>query len=656
MMDEQQTQVGKILGMKKKTFLNYRIMMGIDVIIAIVSLVVAYALIDEMHPISYATRSPWELFWGGILLLAVTLTTSYYSSLSRQSFRYAELSIRFRSLFFLAVNAFIVPGGFLAIQILYGQEGYSLAIGVLLGLLYGMVLVSLTIVQRTLFTILARMVYRKEVVPGGKPTIVVGTGEWAMTEASRLDAHPKYKVVGYLSWDKAMASYHIKSKPILVFHNEANFFRLVRKYGIQSVVFPSRKDYQNDTHGLLAICAKLGIETLMHPTPEEGAGSNQREGLRPIVFEDLLERDPIKLDIAPVKRMYEGKVVLVTGAAGSIGSEIVRQLARLDVRQLILFDNAETPVYTIEQYLKKHHPALSFVPVVGDVRLRDRVEKIFEMYNPQIVLHAAAYKHVPLMESNPCEAVHVNVIGTSHIADCCLKYGVEKMIMVSTDKAVNPTNVMGATKRAAEMYVQSLGRAVQLETIEGKTCFVTTRFGNVLGSQGSVLHLFRDQIASGGPVTVTHRQMTRYFMSIPEACSLVLQASVLGQEANIYAFDMGEPHTIWGLAERLIRMMGYEPHKDIQIVEGRLRPGEKLYEEVLSADEAVASTTAIEKIFVARAREVDYQMAKEGVHELYKLVLKVDRVGCVRVLKELIPEYVSQNSEFEKLDQLPPAS
>lgn len=629
-------------------------MMGIDVLTAIVSLVLAYALGDWMNLTpKHVPYSLSGLLLGGVVLVGITLMTSYYSSLSRQSFRYAELSIRFRSLLILGVNALVVPTTALSLQSWFGDREYTWAFTLLLCLLYGVILVSLTIVQRTTFILLARAMYGKDVLKGGRPTLIVGTGEWAQVEASRLDAHPKYKVIGYLSWDKEKASYHIKTKPILIFYDETYFSRLVRRYGLQCVVFPSREAYQNDAHGLLAVCAKLGVEALMHPTPEEGAKATQPGELRPIVFEDLLERDPIRLDITPVRRMYQDKVVLVTGAAGSIGSEIVRQLARLDVRQLILLDNAETPVYSIEQYLKKHHPNLSFVPIVGDVRLRDRVERIFETYRPQIVLHAAAYKHVPLMENNPCEAVHVNVIGSSNVADSCIKYGVEKMIMISTDKAVNPTNVMGATKRAAEMYVQSLGRAVQLGQVKGKTCFVTTRFGNVLGSQGSVLHLFRDQIASGGPVTVTHREMTRYFMSIPEACSLVLQASVLGHEANIYAFDMGEPHTIWSLAERLIRMMGYEPHKDIKIVEGDLRPGEKLYEEVLSSEESVASTTEIEKIFVARAREVDYQMIRDGIDKLNKLVHTVDREGCVALLKELIPEYVSQNSEFEKLDHHP---
>lgn len=638
--------------MDKRSFLNYRIMMGIDVLTAVIALALAYQLSYwiNLTP-AHTIYSPIEVLLEGMLLIIITLVTSYYSSLSRQSFRYAELSIRFRSLFILGLNSLVVPSGILLIRSCFSYREYSWAFWLLFCLLYGMILVSLTIVLRTLFILVARAIYGKYLLNGGGiPTLIVGTGEWAQTDASRLDAHPKYKVIGYLSWEKEMESYEIKTKPIMIFRSEAYFSRLVRRYGLRCVVFPSREDYRNDPHGLLTICAKLGVEALMHPTPEEGVESTKPAKLRPIVFEDLLERDPIRLDITPVRRMYQGKVVLVTGAAGSIGSEIVRQLARLDVRQLILFDNAETPVYSIEQYLKKHHPGVSFVPIVGDVRLRNRVEMIFETYRPQIVLHAAAYKHVPLMENNPCEAVHVNVVGTSHIADSCIKYGVEKMIMVSTDKAVNPTNVMGATKRAAEIYVQSLGRAVQRGEIDGKTCFVTTRFGNVLGSQGSVLHLFRDQIASGGPVTVTHRDMTRYFMSIPEACSLVLQASVLGHEANIYAFDMGEPHTIWSLAERLIRMMGYEPHKDIKIVEGKLRPGEKLYEEVLSAEEAVASTTEVEKIFVARAREVDYDMAKEIVCELHRLVMKADRIGCVSLLKTLIPEYVSQNSEFEKLD------
>ena len=346
----------------------------------------------------------------------------------------------------------------------------------------------------------------------------------------------------------------------------------------------------------------------------------------------------------------ENVVYLVTGAAGSIGSELCRQLATFGVKQLILFDNAETPMHNIRLELEERYPKLNFVPIIGDVRLVPRLDYAFRTYKPQIVFQAAAYKHVPLMEENPCEAVLVNVAGSRNVADKCVEYDAEMMVMVSTDKAVNPTNVMGCTKRLAEIYVQSMGLAMQQGKIAGKTKFVTTRFGNVLGSNGSVIPRFRDQIAKGGPVTVTHPEITRFFMTIPEACRLVMEAATMSAGNQIFVFDMGESVKIDDLARRMIKLAGFTPDKDIKVEYSGLRPGEKLYEEVLSTKENTIPTDH-RRILIAKVREYDYEQACTVVDELERLSRAVEIPAMVRLMKDTVPEFISKNSRFEKFDK-----
>lgn len=340
---------------------------------------------------------------------------------------------------------------------------------------------------------------------------------------------------------------------------------------------------------------------------------------------------------------------MVTGAAGSIGSELCRQLATFGVKQLILFDNAETPLHNIRLELEDKFPELNFVPVIGDVRSLPRLDFVFRKHRPQIVFHAAAYKHVPLMEENPCEAVQVNVCGSRQVADKCVEYDVEKMVMVSTDKAVNPTNIMGCTKRLAEIYVQSLGLVIERGEIKGKTKFVTTRFGNVLGSNGSVIPRFREQIEHGGPVTVTHPEINRFFMTIPEACRLVMEAATFSTGTLIFVFDMGTPVKIVSLAERMIQLAGLEVGRDIKIEFTGLRPGEKLYEEVLATKENTIPTSH-ERIFVAKAREYPYQDAAEVMTRLTELATIVEIPDMVCLMKSTVPEFKSKNSVYEKYD------
>ena len=379
-------------------------------------------------------------------------------------------------------------------------------------------------------------------------------------------------------------------------------------------------------------------------------GKIMKQSIREIKIEDLLGRPEIKISMEEIVANFKDKTILVTGAAGSIGSELCRQLATFGIRELILYDNGETPMHNLRLELEERYPNLKFIPVIGDVRIPARLDFVFRTYHPQVVFHAAAYKHVPLMEENPCEAVLVNVAGTRNVADKCIEYDVEKMVMISTDKAVNPTNVMGCTKRLAEIYVQSLGLSIEQGTMKGKTKFVTTRFGNVLGSNGSVIPRFREQIAKGGPVTVTHPEITRFFMTIPEACRLVMEAATMSTGNQIFVFDMGESVKIAHLARRMIELAGFEPDKDIKIEYTGLRPGEKLYEEVLSNKENTEPTLH-DRIRIAKVREYDYREACGVAEELESLSRSVCIPDMIRLMKRTVPEFKSKNSKYEIYDR-----
>ncbi len=381
---------------------------------------------------------------------------------------------------------------------------------------------------------------------------------------------------------------------------------------------------------------------------EKESNRNISTFVKNVQIEDLLGRDPIILDDPLVKKNISGSVVLITGACGSIGSEIVRQVATYGAAQIILFDQAETPMHDVSLEMHKHYPDAEIELFMGDVRNRERVEEAFEKFHPQFVFHAAAYKHVPMMEINPTEAILANVMGTRNVADVALKYGVYKFVMISTDKAVNPTNIMGCTKRLAEIYCQSLFFKAQSEG--KKTQFITTRFGNVLGSNGSVIPLFRRQIASGGPVTVTHKEIIRYFMTIPEACSLVLEAGCMGSGGEIYIFDMGEPVKIYDMARRMISLAGLKPDVDIKIEEVGLRPGEKLYEELLN-DKEKTTATVNEKIMVAKVKTYDYDEVSRNIDKIVALAAAGNVHDMVYAMKMFVPEYKSQQSKFEAIDR-----
>ena len=484
-----------------------------------------------------------------------------------------------------------------------------------------------------------------------KHILVYGVGSKSVAQIKRLQGSDRYNVVGFLNFGMNMRGHHLANLPVYYFENIDDLKYLVNHKGIDAILFSTQEDAKAEQMRLISYCTELNVKIYIVPIIDEVVdGKVMRSVVREIKIEDLLGRDEIKISLKEIEANFKGKTILVTGAAGSIGSELCRQLATFGVEHLVMFDNAETPMHNIRLELEERFPKLKFTPIIGDVRIVARLDYVFQAFKPQVVFHAAAYKHVPLMEENPCEAVLVNVCGSRNVTDMCLKYDVEKMVMISTDKAVNPTNIMGCTKRLAEIYVQSLGLALEQGAKKGRTRFVTTRFGNVLGSNGSVIPRFREQISKGGPITVTHPDITRFFMTIPEACRLVMEAATMSTGNQIYVFDMGESVKISTLAKRMIQLAGLTLGKDIQIEYTGLRPGEKLYEEVLSNAENT-DPTSHDRIRVAHVREYDYAEASELVAKLETLSRAVEVESMVMLMKNSVPEFISKNSRFEKFDK-----
>lgn len=454
----------------------------------------------------------------------------------------------------------------------------------------------------------------------------------------------KFKLMGFISDDTKIKHHHLMGTK--VYAPDQNTIRKMRNNNISTLlispgainVFRANKDFQD------ALLAE-GIHIYM-PTTQEW-NRNEQQQLKEVSIEDLLPRDEISIDMESVGSMLHGKRILITGSAGSIGSEMVRQIAKYSPAELILIDSAETPQHDIRLMMAKQFPEIKAETIVTTICSKSRMEHIFKTYLPDYVFHAAAYKHVPMMENNPCESIQNNVYGTKILADLAVKYGVKKFVMISTDKAVNPTNVMGCSKRICEIYVQSLNKAIEEGIINGKTQFVTTRFGNVLGSNGSVIPLFKKQIKAGGPVTVTDPRIIRYFMLIPEACKLVLEAGTKGNGGEIFVFDMGKPVNIADMAQRMINLSGA---KNVEIKYTGLRAGEKLYEEMLNEKESTKPSFH-DKIRIANVREYDYTEVSKQIDNLIEKSKLYDEMLTVKIMKEIVPEYKSNNSIYEKLDK-----
>lgn len=484
--------------------------------------------------------------------------------------------------------------------------------------------------------------------------LIYGTGDKSVALTTRLRKSSHYRIVGFVSYGHGLRGYKVSEHKVYYFSNEDELARVLDMSSADALLFATDADVAVERNRLIKYCTERKdnpVKVLVAPQVDEyDEDSIGKMKMRNIRIEDLLGREEIAINREEILANFQNKVVMVTGGAGSIGSEICRQMADLGVKKLVIFDMAETPLHEIRLELEKSHPELDFVPFIGDVRSSKRLQVAFDRFNPEIVFHAAAYKHVPLMEENPCEAVLSNVLGSRNVADLCVRNGVEKMVMISTDKAVNPTNVMGCSKRLAEIYCQSLGLAIEKGEIEGRVKFVTTRFGNVLGSNGSVIPHFRKQIEQGGPVTVTHPKINRFFMTIPEACRLVMEAATMSNGNEIFVFEMGEPVKIVDLAEKMIKLAGYVPGKDIEIKFTGLRPGEKLYEEVLSNKENTIPTTH-QKIKIAKVREYNFKDVAEKYDALVEIAKGGDVTNAVRHMKRIVPEFKSNNSKFESLDK-----
>ena len=487
------------------------------------------------------------------------------------------------------------------------------------------------------------------------PVAIYGTKAGGISIAKSISSvkDKKYSLQAFISDGKEMKGSYLMGKP--VFLNEKGLAENLRREGVKALlVSPLKTEKFRNNAEMVDEFISAGITIMMMNNGEEWDGKEENlthQNLRPVDIEDLLPREKIEVDMNAIGKLLTGKRILITGAAGSIGSEMVRQVAKFNPSEMTLIDQAETPMHNIRMMMAHDFGHISNRTIVTSITNKEHMERIFAAYKPEYVFHAAAYKHVPMMEDDPAIAVQNNIYGTRVIADLAVKYGTKKFVMISTDKAVNPTNVMGCSKRICEIYCQSLNQAIAEGKVQGITQFVTTRFGNVLGSNGSVIPIFKEQIRAGGPVTVTHPDIIRYFMLIPEACKLVLEAGTMGKGGEIFVFDMGQPVKIVDLAKRMISLSGA---RNVEIEFTGLRDGEKLYEEVLNDKEGTLPTVN-PKIMVAKVREYDYATACENERRLMEVSKTFDDMAIVKVMKEIVPEYKSRQSKYEILDKKPAA-
>ncbi len=475
------------------------------------------------------------------------------------------------------------------------------------------------------------------------PVIIFGAGVMgqAALKTIALDRFGNLRIVGFVDDDTSKLNKNISGVPV---YNLKKIQKVLSRTSIDRIIIAVNNISVERRNEVAEFFIEKGLKVSILPHNHQWVDDPFKvRRLRDINIEDLLEREPIQINNAAISDTLKDKCILITGAAGSIGSEIVRQVAAFVPKLLLLCDIAESPLHEIGLHMQENFSNINYKLIIGSITDINHMDHVFAMYKPDVIFHAAAYKHVPMMEDHPQEAVLNNVYGTKVIADLAVKYNAHRFVMISTDKAVNPTNVMGASKRIAEMYIQSL------HNLAGKTLFITTRFGNVLNSNGSVIPRFKAQLANGGPITITHPDITRFFMTIPEACQLVLEAGVMGKGEEIFIFDMGQSVRIKDLAEKMIRLAGLKPGEDIKIQFTGLRPGEKLYEEVLNDLEATTETYH-PKIRIAKVRQVDYETIHDQLVELIRCAKSNSQWDCVKLMKAMVPEFVSNNSRFEKLD------
>lgn len=503
----------------------------------------------------------------------------------------------------------------------------------------------LSVFIMTTSRMLIKILYVESMNPTREKTnvIIFGAGESGIITKRTLDrdAGTKYKVLAFI--DDNVKKVDKKVEGVKIYDAKEDLEQLLAENEVQHLIIAIQNLSPVRKQELIELCLKYKTKVLnVPPVTNWINGALSFKQIKKINIDDLLERDPIKLHTAAITEQLKGKRILITGAAGSIGSEIVRQVLKFGPAKVVMLDCAESPLYDLELEIGELRQSNITEPVIADIRNRERMENVFRTFKPQIVFHAAAYKHVPMMENNPSEAILTNVLGTKNTAELADQFKVEKFVMISTDKAVNPTSIMGATKRIAEIFIQSLNKI-------SNTAFITTRFGNVLGSNGSVIPRFKKLIEARQPITITHPEITRFFMTIPEACQLVLEAGAMGKGGEIFIFDMGKSVKITDLAKKMVQLSGLELGKDIQLVFTGLRPGEKLYEELLNNEENTIPTHH-EKIMIAKVIEYDFEAVKQHITELIQLFDDQNNEAIVKKMKAIVPEYISNNSVYEVLD------
>jgi FlaA1/EpsC-like NDP-sugar epimerase len=616
-------------------------LMFIDSILVVLSIVAAFGLrFNFKIPSTYLVHMAYGLPFTLLIRVSLFLVFKTHTGLIKYSgfddIKRIVYSIAFGSLGFYLLNL-----------VFYSLQGYYfLPIPVLIidFMLCGFLIVSTRALAKLY------IINKESVHTETKNVLILGAGTHAISTKKTLDQDTKvnYEFYGFVDDTKTLKGRQLDG--LNIYSTSFDFEALIDKNKIDILLLCNNKTRLANRQKLLDICLAKGVKILDVPDSDKWInGALSVNQLKEINIESLLERDPIQLDFSKIESQIKGSKVLVTGGAGSIGSEMVRQILKFGPAKVMVLDQAESALYDMELELKENFSESNFEIVLADIRNMERMRRVFAYFKPDYVYHAAAYKHVPMMENNPSESIMTNVFGSINLAKLALEFKVKKFVMISTDKAVNPTNVMGASKRVAEIFVQSLDSKLKNEG-NGGTQYITTRFGNVLGSNGSVIQLFKKQLKNGGPLTITHPDVTRYFMTIPEASQLVLEAGMMGQGGEIFVFDMGKSVKIIDLAKNMIKLAGLELGKDINIVSKGLRPGEKLYEELLN-DQENSMPTHHEKIMIGKVREYDFEEVDQKINELVALFETQDNDMIVAKMKELVPEYISNNSTFSRLDK-----
>ena len=613
------------------------IIIVIDLLIATFSLGLSYLIRFDLNTEFSIFKKEWEVLSKSILLYFIIKFCVFYAlKIHRGLVRYTSIQDLRRILLASIISSLI----FLILSLIrknYLDDYYLFPMSILIMEF----IFSLTFMAGSRFVI--KLLYLESIksTQVKENILIYGAGTMGMItkRTIEVDTRNNQVAIGFIDNNNRLVGNRIDGLPI---YSPDKILELQKQLNITTLIISIRNPNADQLKKVIENCLEAGIKVQKVPDPKTWVnGELSALQIVKIPIEDLLGRAPIALNQEKLRASLSEKTILVSGAAGSIGSGLVLELLRHNPKKIILLDQAESPLYDLENQLRQLETQTKLEVVIGDVCSLNRMQKIFDVFRPEIIFHAAAYKHVPMMENNPSEAIHTNILGTKHLVDLACQYQAEKFIFISTDKAVNPTNVMGASKRIAEMYAQFKNQS-------GSTQFITTRFGNVLGSNGSVIPLFQKQIENGGPVTVTDERITRFFMTIPEACQLVLEAFTMGEGGEIFVFDMGESIKIIDLAKKMIQLSGLELNKDISIKITGMRPGEKLYEELL-ADEENTLATHHPKILIAKTRENSSQLGQE-IDALIALFDEQNNQDIVMKMKEIVPEFISQNSTFEKLD------